>query len=395
MLFSLARMQTERPSPPYWLGGRLLFEADRFLLSSGPQKVAFRAEPGLLAEVQAGDVVAIEIIGTEPEFEARSLRVLHRSSNPQTANFLPLQFVKFQQDVREHWLQLGLTEVLTPSLVVCPGLEPSLEPFATEQRWGRERVTRYLPTSPEIHLKKILAMGVDDLFEIKTCYRNGEKSGHHSAEFQMLEWYRAFGDLDLIRQDLSSLLAFLQGKGWGRANLGPIDLQTTTFSNLFEEHFQFRLTPKSGRDDLSELCRQQGLHFTSEDSFDDLFHRLWLDKIELQLPKTPLIVSGFPPSQSALAKLNDEGWAQRFEFFWQGMEIANAFFEVTDPHEQKSRWQRDAIERKRLGTSELPQDEELLGALERGIPPTGGIALGLERLFMAFTGLSSIDLVKF
>jgi lysyl-tRNA synthetase class 2 len=104
----------------------------------------------------------------------------------------------------------------------------------------------------------------------------------------------------------------------------------------------------------------------------------------------PLIVRDFPPSQAALAKITGQGWADRFEFYWEGLEIANAFNEVNDPVEQAHRWQLEQDERLHLGTTALPQDSGLIRALESGMPPTGGIALGLERLYMARYGVADI-----
>jgi lysyl-tRNA synthetase class 2 len=116
-----------------------------------------------------------------------------------------------------------------------------------------------------------------------------------------------------------------------------------------------------------------------------------IEKIEPAMEKRgPLIVRRFPPEMAALARLDEEGWADRFEFYWNGLEIANAFNEVTDAQEQRRRWQAEQDERARLGTTPLPQDESLIRALENGLPPTGGIALGLERLYMATHGLKDI-----
>jgi elongation factor P--(R)-beta-lysine ligase len=155
------------------------------------------------------------------------------------------------------------------------------------------------------------------------------------------------------------------------------------------------LPPATTREELLALCDRLGLHALDEDSFNDLFHRLLIDHIEPKFSAMgPLIVRDFPPSQAALARLTPDGWADRFEFYWNGLEIANAFNEVTDPQEQIKRWQNEKNERAHLGTSEVPDDPDLIEALRRGLPPTGGIALGVERLYMACTGIREIRKLK-
>ena len=142
---------------------------------------------------------------------------------------------------------------------------------------------------------------------------------------------------------------------------------------------------------MRTLCTRLGLYFQESDSFNDLFHRVLIDRLEPRFPEFgPLVVRDFPPSMAALARLTPDGWADRFEFYWNGLEIANAFNEVNDPAEQERRWAEEKSERRRLGTSEVPDDPALIAALRSGMPPTGGIALGVERLFMAIYGVSEI-----
>jgi elongation factor P--(R)-beta-lysine ligase len=293
-----------------------------------------------------------------------------------------VEFAKFTDQVRRYLRNRGLSEIFTPTLVTCPGLEPTLEAFSTKVTRGPVSDTRYLPTSPEIHMKKALAKGLTDIFEIRPCFRRGEFSEHHSNEFLMLEWYRGFADLDLVIEDLELMLEALGAK---------TKVRVTDFRALFKEVLDFDLGPRTPPEEMRLLAVKMNIDFDPGDTFTDLFHRLMIAHIEPAMAKMgPLVVRRFPPAMAALARLDEDGWADRFEFYWNGLEIANAFNEVTDPNEQTRRWDLEMMERRRLGTEKLPPDQELIEALKVGIPPTGGIALGLERLYMALYGVSNI-----
>lgn len=386
-VFSLARMRFSQPSPPFRLGGELRRHSGRVWLGDALGEIELLG--AALESGGHGDLVIIEAVGVrDGRIEIGKIECVVEAQLERT----PLEskhihgFEVFLRRVREFFVARGFNEVATPTLVPCPGLEPSLEPFAAEISKGREKRTVYLPTSPEIHLKKALCAGWTDIFEMKNCFRKGEFSEHHENEFVMLEWYRSFADLEMIRSDLGELLKFLGAEKTPRV---------TTFASLFREILQFELTPRTTCEDLRELCTRQAIHFLEGDSFNDLFHRILIDHIEPQFTAMgPLIVRDFPPSQAALARLTVDGWADRFEFYWNGLEIANAFNEVNDPEEQIRRWETEQAERRHLGTSELPQDPELIKALRRGMPFCGGIALGVERLYMAFAGVRDISELK-
>lgn len=383
-VFSLARMRVSHPQPPFRLGGEVRLHSARVWLGDALGEFELR---GPLEGLRHGDLVVVDVVNVGAQsIECAKVEVVRRSERERAPISPHVEgFAQFVRQVREFFLRRGLSEIATPSLVVCPGLEPSLEPFAVEAVRGREKCVAYLPTSPEIHLKKALAAGWTDIFEIKNCFRKGEFSPHHENEFLMLEWYRSFADLEMIRADLSDLLAML----------GAPALTTTTFARLFADFLQFELTPATSLADLQGLCTRLELHFLESDTFNDLFHRVLIDHIEPRFAAMgPLIVRDFPPSQAALARLTSDGWADRFEFYWNSLEIANAFNEVTDPVEQVRRWELEQSERRHLGTSLLPQDPELIAALRSGIPFSGGVALGMERLYMALHGVREIRELK-
>lgn len=393
MVYSLNRFRQFKPTPPFELGGEYLSSGEQHLLKDASGVVEISGEESKLTQLNPGDLIVVRVKQCD-EFSVLidKVKTVVRASAAGIVKAKPhaARYTAFLAEVRDFFLERGLNEVLTPTLVRCPGLEPSLEPFSTEIVYGRRKQTAFLPTSPEIHLKKALAQGWTDIFEIKNCFRKGEFSTHHEAEFYMLEWYRGFANLDMIEADLRDLVQTLGQAGWIEG--GPVTVLTTDFASLFRDMLDFELTPRTSERELRQLCRDLDIHFTDDDTFNDLFHRLMIDRLEPNMVRLgPTIVRRFPPSQAALAKLDAEGWADRFEFYWRGLEIANAFNEVNDPFEQDRRWSLEVDERARLGTSPLPTDPGLIDALRKGIPPTGGIALGLERLYMACAGVKEIQ----
>lgn len=337
--------------------------------------------------LKENDLVALEFESSEiknitllaPALES-PLKV---SSNWQTQEL----WFAFLHKVREFFAGKGFLEAQTPSLVVCPGTEPFLDLFSTEFQSGSKKKKYYLPTSPELHLKKMLSAGYEKIFEIRPCFRNGEISERHQPEFWMLEWYRAFSNLEQIIQDTLHLIEFLGG------NIEKF--QRKTMAQLFQEKLDFKLTPKTSIDELKRLAKKSGLNADDYKIWDDVFYLIFLEKIEPYLEsENPLIVEKYPPSQAALARLTEDGWGERFELYWHGLEICNAFHELNDPKIQADRFQADLRQKKALGKEVPPLDEDFLKALAAGLPPSGGIALGLERLFMALNRIQKISELK-
>lgn len=302
-----------------------------------------------------------------------------------------IRWSRFVEDVRQFFLKEGFLSVETPHLVVSSGLEPHLEPFVTH--WNGEKTRRplYLPTSPELHLKKLLCRGFRKVFEIKKVFRNEDLSPHHQPEFLMLEWYRAFANLDSIEGDIAELLRFLRAKGWGQA-LSVSTNERISVAALFARFLNITLQPDTTTEALRKVAEKQHPQESfTQDSFDDLFHRLWVDFIDPQLRNWPAVmVIDYPPSQAALARLTPEGWADRRELYINGIEIANGYFELNDPDEQRLRFEKDVKLRAELGRTLVAIDEDFLKHLEQGMPPSAGIALGVERLFMALEGHSKL-----
>ena len=304
---------------------------------------------------------------------------------------------KFIRVIRKHFTQKSFIETQTPSLVVSPGMEPTLKPFYLNLKWKHFMKKLFLPTSPEIHLKKLLCHDWTDIFEIKNCFRDEEFSKIHEPEFWMLEWYRAFSDLHQIEEDLKGLLFMLKKEG---LILGALPkLQKMSLRELFRRHVDFDLKPSTRLSELRTKAKELNIRVLKTYEWNDVFYLLFLEKIEPFLSKegSPYIIYDFPPLQSALSRLDEKGWAKRFEFYWKGLEIANAFDELTHLEEHKLRYKRDFMQRGKSSLSQsvkIPLDEDFLFALQNGMPPSGGIALGLDRLFLACQDLSQIREIR-
>lgn len=289
----------------------------------------------------------------------------------------------FKFRVVEFFRARGFLEIDTPSLVVSPGTEPTLKVFGTEWCQGSRKERRYLPTSPELHLKKALVRGVDRAFELRRCFRNDELTPIHQPEFWMLEWYRCFAGLEQIEDDAIALIHLFAPEA---------RVERVTMGELFARHAGIELRPEATIEDYRRWTRAAGFEAPSSWGIDDLFFWLFQEKIESRFEaETVLIVRDWPPFQAALARVGPAGWAERFEIYWRGLELANAFHELTDPAEQERRFGEDARKKAAAGHDDIPPiDEEFLRALRAGLPPSAGIALGVERLFMAVRRVPSL-----
>jgi len=295
-------------------------------------------------------------------------------------------------------------EVETPFLVPSPGMEPhllALELYCTLPTGKKEK--RYLHTSPEYGMKKLLGQGWEKIFQICRVFRDGEVSATHQIEFTMLEWYRAHADYQKIMEDCEGLLSFLAGEVWGMPE-SSYQGKAINLSPPFERLSVARAMSLLGgidieknRDGASLLAEAEskGYRFdrAGTHSFDDVFFKVFLEAVEPRLgyPK-PTILYDYPVQMAALARLKPDNplWAERFELYVAGLELANAFSELNDPAEQRRRFEEEQKLRAQLGKPFYPIDEELLQALSQ-MPPSAGIALGVDRLVMLFCDAQSIQ----
>lgn len=305
----------------------------------------------------------------------------------------------------------GMVEVHTPALQVSPCMEPHLQVFATAWVGARpgDRQPLFLHTSPELAMKRLLAAGSGPIWQLGPVWRNGELGERHSPEFLMLEWYRPSAPYHALVEDVAALLAAaLEAAGTAefrhgehRADLGG-GIEILTVAEAFARHTGIDLmatiddaqAPSPGR--LAAAARAAGLHVAEDDSWDDVFFRVMMHEIEPRLGMgRPTVLTDYPVHMAALARPlpGDPRLAERFEVYVCGIELANAFGELTDAAEQRRRFEADVALREKLYGQRIPVDEAFLAALKHGLPETSGIALGVDRLVMLATGAPDIGAV--
>lgn len=315
-----------------------------------------------------------------------------------TASFNALRLrARLYATIRAFFAQRNVLEVETPVLSVAGNTDPNIESFSLEfsgRTDGAPR-TRWLRTSPEFALKRLLASGVGDCYELGRVFRNGEAGGRHNPEFTMLEWYRIGWDHHRLIEETVALVQAALALVAGEA-----DATTTTFRDLYRERLD--LDPFTA--DESELRAALGdvevdpTGLNRDDWLDLLMtHRLQpgFDRGRI------LVVRDYPASQSALAKIragqgDEPAVAERFELYLGALELANGYHELTDVDEQRARFLRDRATRAMRGAVQPPLDEGLLAAMVSGLPACAGVALGVERLLMAMTDTDRIaDVLAF
>lgn len=298
-------------------------------------------------------------------------------------------YFEYLQHIRNFFIEKRFIEAVTPTLVDCPGTEPSLDPFETHLVIGSKTQNFYLPTSPELNLKKLLSIGAERVFEIAHVFRNGEKTERHHFEFLMLEWYRSMSYLANIKHDAIELVEYLSDKL--RVDR-PKEVLTFSVAELFKKYCDFDLKPETTSDELKALATKLNVDVQSAQSIDDYFYLIFMEKIEYQWPSDRLVfVEKYPPYQAALARIDQQGWAERFEIYWKGLELANAFHELNNPTLQRVRANEDLDKKNKMGKKIVSLDDFFFQSLDYGMPPSAGIALGVERLYMALKNVKSID----
>lgn len=311
--------------------------------------------------------------------------------------------------VRGFFQARGYTEVETPCLVPAPGMEVHLRGFATDYHphlgVGEAR-TLWLRTSPELALKRLLAGGAGKIFELARVWRNGEASPRHAPEFTMLEWYAPGMSLEGLMDEtellIRSVCPGLVGHGDATADFA-LPFARLTMAEAFRRHCNgldilATIDPETGEGDaarLRALAGAAGLEMPESDGWEDGFFRLVMRHVEPALGQgRATFLTHWPAPQAALARRDpaDGRVALRFELFAAGLELANAFEELTDPVEQRARFERDvALRRAETGEAGWDVDEDFLAALEAGMPAASGIALGFDRLAMLASGAVDIE----
>ena len=292
---------------------------------------------------------------------------------------------KLIEEIRRFFTDRGLLEVETPVLSEFGVTDVHLATFSTEfiSPFGEQSKTLWLSTSPEYHMKRLLAAGSGPIFQIGKVFRNEEAGNRHNPEFTMLEWYRPHFDMYRLINEVDDLLQQI---------LECPPAESMSYQFAFQQYVG--LDPLSA--DLSELgekAQKYQLMGAENESRDTLLQFLFSAVVEPQIgQEAPVVVYHFPASQAALAQISSEDLrvAERFEFYYKGLELANGFHELSDAREQLRRFQQDNLQREKMGLPVRAIDTRLLSALQAGIPNCSGVALGVDRLLMIAMGAEHI-----
>ncbi len=285
------------------------------------------------------------------------------------------------QQIRTFFAQRNVLEVETPLICEHTVSDPYLNSFTCVDPTNQQTLG-FLQTSPEYAMKRLLAAGSGDIFEITKAFRQGEAGKQHHPEFTMLEWYRVGFDHHTLMDEVDSLLQLILGVPAG---------ERVSYSQAFEN--TLHLNPHTATvEALSHAAQQTDatIHFEQRDD--------WLDFLFGHVigpglgHGKPTFLYDFPASQAALARIRPDTppVAERFEVFVNGIELANGYHELNDPVEQEKRFTDDLAKREQLGAAGIPIDTKLLAALQHGMPACAGVALGLDRLLMLALGVSNI-----
>ena len=263
----------------------------------------------------------------------------------------------------------------TPVLSNACGTDPQLDYFEIESPH------RFMMTSPEFHMKRLLAADFGDIFQITKSFRKDEFGAHHNNEFSMVEWYRVGMPQEKLMDEVEALVSEILGK--------PLKARRTRWIDAFKKYAGVDPFSASAEEFVA-ACKSQNIPFpadTADMSREDWWDYLIVFAVEPALAKNgPEFILDYPQSQAALAQtyVGEDGhtWARRFELFVDQVELCNGYTELTDVAEQRRRFNADLEIRRNMGKPLPTLDENFLGALESGMPACSGVALGLDRLFM-------------
>ena len=276
--------------------------------------------------------------------------------------------------VRRFFEGRGVLEVETPVLSAAGGTDPQLDYFEVEGK-------RFMMTSPEFHMKRLLAAGFGDIFQITKSFRKDEFGAHHNNEFSMVEWYRVGMPQEKLMDEVEVLVSEIIGK--------PINARRTRWIDAFKNYAGVNPLTASG-EEFAAACTAREIPLPADGtamSREDWWDYLMVFAVEPELAKNgPEFILDYPQSQAALAQtyVGEDGytWARRFELFVDQVELCNGYTELTDAKEQRRRFDADLEIRRGMNKPLPPVDEHFLAALESGMPACSGVALGLDRLFM-------------
>ncbi len=293
------------------------------------------------------------------------------------------KFFQFVTQVHRFFEARGFLHTYTAPMVENPGMEVHIHPFQVNRAHGQKKTDWYLHTSPEFAMKRLLANGLDNIYQINWCFRDEPDSELHRPQFLMLEWYRAGVRYENIMQDVQELIENLSER--------KMVVQKKTVSEIFKELAGFDVLDYLDKEDFHTLIKEKLPHlplFEPMPAWDDYFFLVFLNEIEPKLKKYPaLILYEYPHYQAALStiKESDPRVCERFELYLSGVEIANCFNESTELQELKLRFEHQSKQKESEYRYTLPDPTEFYATMKE-YPASSGIALGIERLYAALTG---------
>lgn len=315
---------------------------------------------------------------------------------------------KIIKTIRSYFDQNGFHEVETPVLISHPPAESYLDVFETTLlNRQKKQSPLYLSTSPEVPLKKLMVAGLGNCYAVTKSFRNGEmQSNRHNPEFTILEWYRVGVTYEAIMEDVERLVFSLQQSlsddpvlhvnGHAIHLAPPWDRITMkeAFARYARVDFDAFLDMRNAR----RIAGEHGYRVEKHTTWEELYNQIFLNEVEPLLgDQKPVFIYEFPGSMAALSKKKpgDPRYAQRFEFYIAGLELGDAYTELTDWKEQETRFRSEAAEVKRLHKTAYEYDHDFIDALKVGLPDCAGIAVGVDRLIMLLAGVQSIADVLF
>jgi len=358
--------------------------------------------------IKAGDIVELYGIVVEGIIEVTQARLLA----PSNTEWCQGDWARFHANglwenmrvraavldaVRDFFRDENFLFVDTPTLVRASAQEEHIQLFATEYQGDKEQEQLYLAPSPELYMKRLLGVGFEQIYQISRSYRNGEMGPQHNPEFTLIEWYRAYASYEEIMTDVENLVVHVVGSVLGQSSVvrerREIGLQPPwerlSVRDAFARWAAIDLDACGDVESLFHRARVLGYDSARrEDSWEDLYHKILLERVEPELAKLGAVhLFDYPRQLAALAKLKggDPTVAERTEAYLGGVELSNGYTELNDPAQQRERFVRG------VQAGGAPADEAFLVAMERGIPPAGGVALGLDRLVMIVAGASCLD----
>ncbi|MBN2105100.1 EF-P lysine aminoacylase GenX [bacterium] len=332
--------------------------------------------------------------------------MMHQKTNWQKLKNVDLDWsifhirAKMLDHIRKHFNQQGFFETEAPIVTHKPTLDNNIDSIACKVKTpDNKSYPCYLHTSPEYAMKKLLSAGSGNIYYLGKVFRDGELTVLHNPEYTMAEWYRVEADYHDIMKDVQNLIcdcakALFNKTAFMYKNY-RVDLEppwpVLTVSELFEKLLAVSSFELQKKNALAKTADKHGIHYTPDDDWETLFHRLFIEKIEPALdPSKPTFIIDYPIRLALMArhKHEDDHFAERVELYIAGMELANGYSELTDPDEQLIRFKEALNQRSRFNAGQI--DHDLIQALQFGMPPCAGMALGVDRLLMFFLDKSQI-----